>query len=177
MHRNNMPRYLSSNSSCRGLQDMLQMPASSETCTVQCPRGKLLGCHRNNTPFIHFVGFLHQVTQEEDPPVLNGTPNEPCIIRRPPVFLTGRAVPSLANDRKRYKLYQQFWKLLKDLGLWDHPTYLARKGLVTHPLDRREIMPKCVQNVNDPTFVLTSRTLTQSITAKFIRISNVLVWK
>eukprot|EP00731_Ephydatia_muelleri_P037462 Em0477g1a len=42
--------------------------------------------------------------------------------------------------------YQQFWKLLKDLGLWDHPTYLARKGLVTHPLDRREIMPKCVQN-------------------------------
>ena len=86
--------------------------------------------------------------------MLNGTPNEPCcphclfgpcIIRRPPVFLTGRAVPSLANDRKRYKLYQQFWKLLKDLGLWDHPTYLARKGLVTHPLDRREIMPKCVQ--------------------------------
>ncbi|KAL5516910.1 hypothetical protein EMCRGX_G002354 [Ephydatia muelleri] len=80
----------------------------------------------------------HEVTQEEDPPVLNGTPNEPCcphclfgpcIIRRPPVFLTGRAVPSLANDRKRYKLYQQFWKLLKDLGLWDHPTYLARKGL------------------------------------------------
>ena len=97
--------------------------------------------------------------------MLNGTPNEPCcphclfgpcIIRRPPVFLTGRAVPSLAYDRKRYKLYQQFWKLLKDLGLWDHPTYLARKGLVTHPLDRREIMPKCVQNVNDPTFVLES---------------------
>ena len=97
--------------------------------------------------------------------MLNGTPNEPCcphclfgpcIIRRPPVFLTGRAVPSLANDRKRYKLYQQFWKLLKDLGLWDHPTYLARKGLVTHPLDRREIMPKSVQNVNDPTFVLES---------------------
>eukprot|EP00731_Ephydatia_muelleri_P017073 Em0010g171a len=109
------------------------MPASSETCTVQYPRGYSGG----------------------DPPVLNGTPNEPCcphclfgpcIIRRPPVFLTGRAVPSLANDRKRYKLYQQFWKLLKDLGLWDHPTYLARKGLVTHPLDRREIMPKCVQN-------------------------------
>ncbi|KAL5472993.1 hypothetical protein EMCRGX_G027433 [Ephydatia muelleri] len=105
----------------------------------------------------------HEVTQEDDPPVLNGTPNEPCcphclfgpcIIRRPPVFLTGRAVPSLANDRKWYKLYQQFWKLVKDLGLWDHPTYLARKGLVTHPLDRREIMPKCVQNVNDPTFVL-----------------------
>ena len=36
------------NSSCTGLQDM---PASSETCTVQCPRGKLLGCHSNNTPF------------------------------------------------------------------------------------------------------------------------------
>ena len=91
--------------------------------------------------------------------MLNGTPNEPCCPHclfgpcRPPVFLTRRAVPSLANDRKRYK---QFWKLLKDLGMWDHPTYLARKGLVTHPLDRREIMPKCVQNVNDPTFVLKS---------------------
>ncbi|KAL5464083.1 hypothetical protein EMCRGX_G033043 [Ephydatia muelleri] len=55
--------------------------------------------------------------------------------------LTGRAAPSLANDRKRFKLYQQFWQLLKELGLWDHPTYLARKGLVTHPSDRREIMP------------------------------------
>ena len=147
------------NSSCTGLQDMLQVPASSETCTVQCPRGKLLGCHSNNTMYT-LCGLPPSGYPGGDPPVLNGTPNEPCcphclfgpcIIRRPPVFLTGRAVPSLANDRKQYKLYQQFWKLLKDLGLWDHPTYLARKGLVTHPLDRREIMPKCVQNVNDPT--------------------------
>ena len=43
--------------------------------------------------------------------MMDGTVNEPpcphclsgpCIIRRPPVFLSGRAVPSLANDRKRY---------------------------------------------------------------------------
>eukprot|EP00731_Ephydatia_muelleri_P021859 Em0014g450a len=43
-----------------------------------------------------------------DSPVLDGSQDEPscphclfgpCIIRRPPMFLTGRAAPSLANDR------------------------------------------------------------------------------
>ena len=148
------------NSSCTGLQDILQMPASSETCTVQCPRGKLLGCHSNNYPIYTLCRLPPSSYPVGDPPVLNGTPNEPycphclfgsCIIRRPPVFLIGKAVPSWANGRKQYKIYQRFWKLLKDLGLWDHPTYLAR---MTHPLDRRKIMPKCVQNVNDPTFLL-----------------------
>ena len=102
-----------------------------------------------------------------DPPVLDGSPNEneppcphcllaPCIIRQRPVFLTGRAAPSVHNDRKRFNLYKKFWKVLRDLGLWNHPTYLGRKTLVTHPSDRREIMPKCVQNVNDPTFLLES---------------------
>ena len=77
-----------------------------------------------------------------------------CILCRPPVFLTGRAAPFLANDGKRFILYQQFWQLLKDLVLWDHPTCLARKGLVTHPSDRREIMPKCVQNVNNSAYLV-----------------------
>ena len=60
----------------------------------------------------------------------------PCILRRPPVFLTGRAAPSLVNNRKRFKLYQQFLQLLKDLGLWDHPTYLipGKEGIGDAPI-------------------------------------------
>ena len=65
MHRNNMPRYLSSATHQLQLYRAPRYLTSSETCTVQCPRGKLLGCHSNNTPTIHFVGFLHQVTQEK----------------------------------------------------------------------------------------------------------------
>lgn len=32
--------------------------------------------------------------------------------------LMRRAAPCLVNDQKRFKLYQQFWQLLKDLGVW-----------------------------------------------------------
>ena len=81
--------------------------------------------------------------------MLNGTPNEPCcphclfgpcIIRRPPVFLIGRAVPSLANDRKRYKLYLQFWKLLK-------PNIPGEEGIGDAPIgqkrDNAKMCTKC----------------------------------
>ena len=172
MYRNDMPRHLSSaslqlqsprylSSACRQLQQYraprwLTVQGSSDTCSGQRPKGKLLGYHSNSVPSIHFVGFPPSGYPGGDPPMMDGTVNEPpcphclfgpCIICRPPVFLSGRAAPSLANDRKRYRLYLQFWQVLRDLGLWNHPTYLMRKGLVTHPSDRREIMPKYVQNV------------------------------
>ena len=53
------------NSSSTGHQDDLPVQGSLDTCSVQRPKGKLLGCHSNSIPSIHFVGFLHQVTQEE----------------------------------------------------------------------------------------------------------------
>ena len=71
-----------------------------------------------------------------------------CPIPYPPIFLMGSAAPSLVNDQNRFRLYQQFWQLLNDLGLWDHPTYLMRKEVVTHIDDRQEIMPLCVKHVS-----------------------------
>ena len=73
---------------------------------------------------------------------------EGCPIPCPPIFLMGRAAPSLVNDQNRFRLYQQFWQLLNDLGLWDHPTYLMRKEVVTHIDDRQETMPLCVKHVS-----------------------------
>jgi hypothetical protein len=58
-------------------------------------------------------------------------------------WLRGSAAPSLANNTKRYKLYKQFWKLLKQLGLWSHPVYASRKSLLTTLQDPREVMPEC----------------------------------
>ena len=130
------------------------MPAT--TSSTGQPRGNCLVVIA--TTLCWFPASIYSGYPGGDSPVWDGSQDEPscpyclfgpCIIHRPPVFLTGRAAPSLAHDRKRFILYQQFWQLLKDLGLWDHPTYLERKGLVTHPSDRREIMPKCVQNVNN----------------------------
>ena len=137
-------------------QDTIQMPA-----TTSSRRGNCLFAIETS-PLCWFPASIYSGFPGGDSPVLDGSQDEPscphclfgpCIIRRPPVFLTGRAAPSLANDRKRFILYLQFLQLLKDLGLWNHPTYLARKELVTHPSDRREIMPKCVQNVNNSAYL------------------------
>ena len=137
-------------------QDTIQVSA------IGWPRGNCLVAIATS-PHVYTSPWIYSGYPGWDSPVLDGSQDEPpcphclfgpCIIQRPPVFLTGRAAPSLANDRKRFRLYQQFWQLLRDLGLWDHPTYLGRKGLVTHPSDRREIMPICVQNVNNSTYLV-----------------------
>lgn len=60
-----------------------------------------------------------------DPPVLGGSQDEPpcphfllgpCIVRRPPRFMTGRAAPCLANDRKRFRLYQKILAVVEGPG-------------------------------------------------------------
>lgn len=68
----------------------------------------------------------------------------PCVIACPPTFLRGSAAPLIGNRTKRFKLYQKFWQLLADVGLWYHPEYLPRKISRTERDDPREIIPDCV---------------------------------
>ena len=72
----------------------------------------------------------------------------PCIVSRPPSFVTGQSGPHARNNQHRYRLYRCFWKVLKELGLWRNPQYLSRKCRVTHEDDPREIIPLCVVNVS-----------------------------
>ena len=64
------------------------------------------------SPFHWFPTSIYSGYPGGDLPVLDGSQDEPscpycvfgpCIIRRPPVFLTGRAAPSLVNDRNQGK--------------------------------------------------------------------------
>ena len=107
-------------------QDTIQVPAT--TSSRGQPRGNCLVVTATS-PLCWFPTSIYSDYPGGDSPVLDGSQDEPscphclfgpCIIRRPPVFLTGSAIPSLANDRKRFKLFQQFWQLLKDLRLRDH---------------------------------------------------------
>ena len=68
----------------------------------------------------------------------------PCVITHPPDFLFGACSPHPANDGKRRRLYKMFWRLLKDLRLWNDDEYLERKERRTTIYDQREIIPTCV---------------------------------
>ena len=72
----------------------------------------------------------------------------PCVIAHPPDWLRGACSAHPANDGKRYRLYRMFWRLLKDLRLWNDDEYLARKESRTTKHDKREIIPKCVVAVS-----------------------------
>ena len=70
----------------------------------------------------------------------------PCVILSPPVFLVGSCAPSLANNSDQFKLYRQFWKLLRDTGLWQYPQYLEMQ--ITARDDPHEFPPLCIIQVN-----------------------------
>ena len=72
----------------------------------------------------------------------------PCVIIQAPSWLRGSAAPSLTNEAKRYRLYRRFWTLLGQLGVWNHPTYLAIKLAKTTGNDCRDVMPDCVIKVS-----------------------------
>ena len=72
----------------------------------------------------------------------------PSVIQLPPEFLCGSASPHPANDEKRHRLYQLFWRLLSDVGLWGDEEYLQRKEGRTATYDKREIIPRCVITVS-----------------------------
>ena len=68
----------------------------------------------------------------------------PCITRsefKP----MGRGEARITNHTKRRKDYKWFWRTLEDCGLWENPTYLARKQELGCMIDDvREVMPLCV---------------------------------
>lgn len=84
---------------------------------------------------------------EQPPPDLGGDGHcphclfAPCIVTTPPDFMTGQSGPHIRNNTHRYRLYRQFWKVLKELGLWNDSRYLDRKRAVTLVADPREIIP------------------------------------
>lgn len=73
----------------------------------------------------------------------------PCVVSNPPTFLFGSSAADLRNANKRYPLYEKFWRLLKELGLWRYEPYLVRKCARTIRTDVREIMPSCVKIVSE----------------------------
>ena len=72
----------------------------------------------------------------------------PCILSNPPSFLVGSSAADIRNANKRFILYGNFWRLLKDIGLWNYEPYLVRKSARTLRADVREIIPSCVTNVS-----------------------------
>ncbi|KAL5494162.1 hypothetical protein EMCRGX_G015440 [Ephydatia muelleri] len=126
----------------RAAPSLVHQYSSWEGCPIPCPPIVLMG---RAAP-----SLAHQYSSWEELPhplPTNSPHGKSCPIPCPPIFLMGRAAPSLVNDQNRFRLYQQFWQLLNDLGLWDHPTYLMRKEVVTHIDDRQEIMPLCVKHI------------------------------
>ena len=57
----------------------------------------------------------------------------------------GCGAARITNHTKRRKDYKWFCRTLKDCGLWENPTYLARKEELGCMIDDvREVMPHCV---------------------------------
>ena len=69
----------------------------------------------------------------------------PCITVSPITRLQGSCAPDIRNHSRRHKDYRQFWKRLKDRGLWQHEHYLHRKTAAgLSEVELRELMPQCV---------------------------------
>ena len=71
----------------------------------------------------------------------------PCVIPSPPAFLVGSFAAHLAKNSKWFKLYGQFWQLLRDISLWQCPQYLENKINVNTRDDPCEILPLCIMQV------------------------------
>ena len=68
----------------------------------------------------------------------------PCIMQLE-LKPMGRGEDRITNQTKRRKDYKWFWCTLKDCGLWENPTYLARKQELGCMIDDiREVMPLCM---------------------------------
>ena len=102
------------------------------------------GCSYNNPRGYHFSTQVPQLRGENHCPYCLCAP---CLIEQPPDFLVGSAGPHPANDEKRHMLYTKFWRLLADLCVWKDEEYIRRKQARTTRDDKREVMPKCVQQV------------------------------
>ena len=63
------------------------------------------------------------------------------IIQNPPAFLLHCLAAHLANNNKQFVLHSRFCKLLRDIGLWQHPHHLQNKTKFTTKEDPWEIFP------------------------------------
>ena len=71
----------------------------------------------------------------------------PCITESEgkAAFLSAHGAPRPQNIVKRYKVYKEFYRMLKRAGLWENFLYLERKhelGIFIE--DVREVLPNCV---------------------------------
>jgi len=124
------------------LQQQVKMLAL--TCTILTftyADGDIKGYNKGDHP------VLGQPTDQTHCPHCLCTP---CVVAQPPDFLVGSSAASLNNVSKRYSLYRKFWGLLRQLGVWEHPTYLERKGRHTHVDNKRDVMPDCLTKVCRP---------------------------
>ena len=116
---------------------------------LQCKTGFEVPCVIYYIVYPNPRGYRHSPTA----PILKGINYcqdclcSPCVVVLPPDFLRGSASPHDANAGKRHELYRQFWKLLRDLGVWRDEEYLARKEQRTVRDDRRDILPNCIIQV------------------------------
>ena len=127
-------------------QDTIQVPATTSSSTGRL-RGNCLVAIATS-PHVYTFPSIYSGYPGGDSPVLDGSKNEPpcphclfgpCIIWGPPVFLTGRAAPSLANDRNRLRLYTSnsgsYWKTW-GCGITQH-TWEGRDWWHTHLIEGR----------------------------------------
>ena len=81
----------------------------------------------------------------------------PALLLLPTYYTESSSIPSplpcctarLANSHKQFELHSQFWKPLRDIGLWQHPRRLQNKTKFTTKDDPREISPpRIIQSSN-----------------------------
>ena len=63
------------------------------------------------------------------------------IIQNPPAFLLRCLAACLANISKQFERYSRFWKLLRDIGIWQHLCHLQNKTKFTTKDDPKKIFP------------------------------------
>jgi len=70
---------------------------------------------------------------------------------------------------KKCNLYRKFWRVLKQLGVWSHPLYLAYKATKATFHDIRNIMPDCVTTVSceQHYYVMSLNTILQDIRRRY----------
>ena len=71
------------------------------------------------------------------------------IIQNPPTFLLCCLSACLANNSKQFELHSQFWKLLRDIGLWQHPHHLQNiRKFTTKYYPRKIFLPRIIPSSN-----------------------------
>ena len=65
----------------------------------------------------------------------------PHIILNPPAFLLRCLAACLGNISKQFEWYSRFWKLLREIGKWQHVCHLQSKSKFTTKNGCKKILP------------------------------------